>query len=144
MNNYTNKLHANKCKNFPISRSNTTDNKHTYCITWTIKNRFFNLGKIKEKEWYLGFVLIISHSSIFIAQSGPVSVSLVALSAKTAALLAIFLYSVQLLVFLQTKNPPPKSIHQHITSRVINIIRKTYSLRVKLIGPWIYYFSRKQ
>lgn len=43
----------------------------------------------KAKEWYPGSMLIISHSSMFTDQSGPINMSLVALSANAAALLAI-------------------------------------------------------
>lgn len=40
----------------------------------------------REKLEYPGSRLIISHNSMFIAQSGPISISLVALSAQAAAL----------------------------------------------------------
>lgn len=39
-----------------------------------------------KKLDYPGSMLIISHNSMFIAQSGPISISLVALSAQAAAL----------------------------------------------------------
>jgi hypothetical protein len=66
--------------------------------------------KQKWAEQYLGSMLMISHNSMLIAQSGPMSKSLVALSAHAVALLAMSLslqwvksFSINLLQ-IQTKN----------------------------------------
>ena len=56
------------------------------CKELTFNNQKENKKAKKEKKLYPGSVLIISHNSMFIAQSGPISISLVAFSAQAAAL----------------------------------------------------------
>lgn len=81
------------CLQFPIRFKHA--NKYQSILT--NKNRKLILGprmNIKKytgkfKQLYPGSILIISHNSMFIAQSGPISISLVALSAQAAALLAM-------------------------------------------------------
>jgi len=45
----------------------------------------------KGRNVYPGSMLMISHSSMFTAQSGPINISLVALSAQAAAVLAMII-----------------------------------------------------
>lgn len=77
-------------------------------------------------------MLIISHNSMFIAQSGPISISLVALSAQAAALLAMSLPFSQVSCprnFLKT-NRPTNSIKNSVQNIKVNQnIPKTIPIR---------------
>lgn len=50
---------------------------------------FSPVEKQRIRREYPGLILMMSHNSMLIAQSGPMSMSLVALSAQAAALLAM-------------------------------------------------------